>query len=171
MTIHWIGALLFITGSSLEGFRRSNQLQKRQLALIEFAQALTWMQNEIVKRQTPILEIIQTQIQRKGEVGELFGFFQDQLTMNQSLLKEAWTKAVLAYKPTSNLSVEDLEWITRVGDAVQPYDRQSIEKELSFIIDMLRSRHQEARNLALQMGKVYKALGVMGGILIVLLLS
>ncbi|MGD7045561.1 hypothetical protein [Jeotgalibacillus proteolyticus] len=171
MTIHWIGALLIVAGSSLEGFRRSNQLHKRQLALVEFAQALTWMQNEIVKRQTPILEIIHTQIQRKGEVAVLFGFFQEQLTKNKSLLSDAWTKAVHDYKPVSNLLPEDLEWLMRIGEAIKPYDRQSIEKELSFIIDMLRTCHQEARSRAVKMGKVYKALGVMGGILIVLLLS
>lgn len=171
MTLQIIGALLIVLGSSLEGFRRSHLLQRRQHVLIEFAQGFTWMQNEIVKRQTPILDIIQTQMKRNDDLGRLNRYFFDQLTEKQLLLGEAWREAVRLYQQTSILQKEDIEWINRVGEAIQPFDRQSIERELSFIIEMLRNRHQEARNKSIQFGKLYKTLGVMGGILIVLLLS
>ncbi|TDL34618.1 hypothetical protein E2R51_02550 [Jeotgalibacillus sp. S-D1] len=171
MTLHWLGAVFIIIGSGLEGFRRSYLLSKRQQILIEFAQAFTWMENEIVKRQTPIIEIVQAQMERKGEVAKLFQLFYEQLTLKQLLLGEAWDKAVEQYFQSSVLLKEDLEWIRRIGDAIQPFDRQSIEREMSFIIDILRNRHLEARNRAIQFGKLYKTLGVMGGVLVVLLLS
>ncbi|PPA71379.1 stage III sporulation protein AB [Jeotgalibacillus proteolyticus] len=172
MSFHWIGALLIVLGSGMEGFRRAYLLQKRQLLLIEFAQSFTWMQNEIVKRQTPIIDIIHAQIKRKGDTGHLYSLFLENLTVNQALLGEAWKQSTEQYgKKTSVLFKEDLEWISRAGEAIQAYDRQSIDRELSFIIEILRSRHQEARNRAVQFGKVYKTLGVMGGVLVVLLLS
>jgi len=165
------GAMLIVVGSSLEGFRRSYLLHKRYQTLIELAQAFTWMQNEIVKRQTPIFEIINIQLKRKGDIGRLFGYFNQQLSDRQKLLHDAWKEAVSEYGQSSYLTNEDLDWVSRVGEAIQPFDRKSIEKELSFIIDILRNRHQEARNRALQFGKLYKTLGVMGGVLVVLLLS
>jgi len=166
-----LGALMIVVGSSMEGFRRSYLLHRRYRVLIELAQAFTWMQNEIVKRQTPIIEIIHTQLKRRGDVSLLFGHFNQHLSDRQKLLNEAWKEAVSDYGRSSYLTNEDLDWIARIGDAIQPYDRQSIEKELSFIIDVLRNRHQEARNRALQFGKLYKTLGVLGGVLVVLLLS
>ena len=75
------------------------------------------------------------------------------------------------YGKWSLLNQEDLEWVERIGEAIQQFDRQSIDKELSFVIDVLRNRHHEARNRAIQFGKLYKTLGVMGGVLLVLLLS
>ncbi|MEW9500388.1 hypothetical protein [Jeotgalibacillus marinus] len=171
MTIQLLGAIFIVVGSGLEGFRRAYMLQKHQRVLINLANAFSWMQNEIVKRQTPILDIVKDQQLRKGDVELLYEKFNHHLVVSQFLLRDAWIEAVKEYGEYSLLNQEDLEWIERIGEAIQQFDRQSIDKELSFVIDVLRNRHHEARNRAIQFGKLYKTLGVMGGVLLVLLLS
>lgn len=171
MTIQLLGSMLIIVGSGLEGFRRAYMLQKRQRVLINLADAFSWMQNEIVKRQTPILEIIKAQQLRNGDVKLLYEKFDYHLVTSKYLLADAWKEAVHDYGKNSLLNAEDLEWIERIGDAIRQLDRNSIDKEISFVIDVLRNRHHEARSRAIQFGKLYKTLGVMGGVLVVLLLS
>ncbi|KIL44366.1 stage III sporulation protein AB [Jeotgalibacillus soli] len=169
--LNLLGAGLLVLGSGLEGWRRASLLDRRQRVLVEMAEAFTWMQNEIVKRQTPMIEIIHYQMKRDGEVAVLFRLFLHHLTVTQLLLAEAWQEATKEYSIVTVLHKDDLEWISRVGNAINQFDRTSIDKELVFVIHVLNSRQQEARNRSLQYGKLYKTIGWMGGVLAVLLLS
>ena len=157
------GALWFGMGA-VSGLRRRAQ------ALEELHAALAWLEEELTFRLTPLPQLLERLGKdRQGEAGR---FFQETATLLKSDpeggLHQSWRQAMVQHLEL--LHPEERQVLLEVGQTLGRYDVQTQRQALSRCTRRLAGFRDEARSEVRRLSKVYAALSLAGGAMVILML-
>ncbi|AIC95033.1 stage III sporulation protein SpoIIIAB [Shouchella lehensis] len=169
--MRWLGALLIICCTTLYGFYQARLLQERPQHIRQLRSALQSLEAEIVYGQTPLAKAsINISKQLNGPVAALFKSFSLRLTERKATANKAWEAAIEDTWKSLSLKEKEKEVLLQFGATIGTMDRNHQQKQLKLTQTHLERDEEEARVIQARYEKMYKTLGVLAGLFIVILM-
>ncbi|KYO65826.1 stage III sporulation protein SpoIIIAB [Thermovenabulum gondwanense] len=167
-----IGGLLILFSSSSIGFIVAKYYGERPKLLRQLQNALSMLETEINYSNSPLPEALRNVALRcDKDVSFLFSKTKEYINSTEGLTAaEAWEKALKAFSRTKSLNETDMEILDAFGKYLGTSDREDQINKLRLTLSQLRSQEHKAIEEKEKNERVWKYLGVMTGLLIVLLL-
>ncbi len=167
-----IGSLLVIISSSLIGYLYGIKYSKRLSNLIYLQQCIKLLETEVLYGATPLPDALKN-VYKKGNGKTSFIFEeirQNLLNHKDKSLYECFTETTDILKEKLHFKKEDIEVFMTLGQTLGTSDRKDHEKNFRMVITQLKALENEARIEKEKNEKMYKSLGVLTGIAIVIIL-
>jgi len=168
--IKTFGALMVLGSCSLVGFSYGGRYVRRVGQLRQLISALQLMQSEIGFTATPMLEVLpRLKAVARPPVTELFTQFEYGLEAGKGLTAaEAWNEALTVIKGRLDLLEADCEILERFGSGLSSGGRDEQLKSLQLAQQQLAYQEREAAEERLKYERLYKTMGVLVGLALVL---
>ena len=146
--------------------------EKRPRQLTSLEEALLLLETEITYGSTPLTEAMELVARQcYPEVSSVFRQTAFELKkMEGATANEAWARSVDAFFPGSALTDGDLQVLRRFGVSLGNSDREDQVKHLELARNQLKMAASQAEIAAGKTAVVYKYLGFLGGLFLVLVL-
>ncbi len=170
--IKLIGACLTLAACGNMGLTWAGVYEKRPRQLAALEGALQLLETEMLYAATPLIEAM-TEVAEKCDrsAAGLFRTAAAELgKMEGYTAGEAWDKALEQFFPGTALNARDLHILKRFGPSLGISDREDQAKYLAMTKSQLKTAAAEAAAEAKKNAAVYRYLGLLGGLLLVLLL-
>ncbi|ADL08076.1 stage III sporulation protein SpoIIIAB [Thermosediminibacter oceani] len=167
-----LGAILVIFSSTMIGFIIAGYYQQRPRTLRNLQQALSMLETEIDYGQTPLPEALKN-VSRSCDP-EISKFLE---RVRQLLLSiegftagEAWEKSLREFRSQFPLQESDFEILTSFGKYLGSSDKDDQIRNLKLTLSQLRQQEVLAVEEKQKNEKMWRYLGVLTGLTVVLLL-
>lgn len=167
-----IGATLILFSASMVGWQIGKYYACRPVQLRSLLVALQMLETEIVYGLTPLHRaFVKVGHRVPKEVGQLFLTTAELLNTEEAMTAaEGLQKAIHRHWPQTALRKEEKEVLISLGQVLGSSDRQDQQKHLRLAVTHLRGLEEEARVEQSKYEKMYKSLGFLGGLLVVILM-
>jgi len=172
MWLKLVGGIMVILSSSMIGFIVASNYKKRPATLRNLQVALSMLESEINYGHYPLPQALKS-VSRKcdKEVAELFAHAAQNLSSRKGLTAdEAWEKSLKDFFLNSYISENDYEILMAFGKYLGSTDKQDQIKNIRLALNNLRQQELSAHQEKQKNERMWRYLGVLSGIMIVLLL-
>jgi stage III sporulation protein AB len=174
MFAKWLGALLVLAAAAALGERQAVRLRRRVGELEEFRLALRLLMAEIGYTATPLpraLDYVAARLKVSG-VRSFFSEVRAHLIASGPVddASSAWSRVAEAKQDTLALDADDWAVLRRVAAGLGALGRDDQVKQLELADAQLSSLAAEAAEVSRRGEKMWRYLGVFGGLAIVILL-
>lgn len=172
MFIKLLGATLILLSSSFLGYYYSKSLGRRVEDLRVLKRALTLLRSEINYISSPMPEALENVGERiDHEIGHYFKSIADELKLNQGkTLTEVWKKHAQKILERTYLNALDIKNIMIFSENVGYLDKEMQNNNIRLFLDQLDEEIKMAIENDAKYNKLYRSLGVLSGILIIVVL-
>jgi len=172
MGLKIIGSLLIVLSSSMIGYYFGNKYSARLENLLHLEQCIKILETEIVYGAVPLPEALNN-VYLKGnkKVSYIFKQIRNNLLYNKDGdLLESFEVVKRQLIEELNLNDEDVELFLSLGRLLGISDRADQEKNFKLILNQIDILKNEAKLEKDRNEKMYKNLGILAGIAIVIIL-
>ncbi len=172
MLIKLMLSVLIIGGCTLLGNIYAGIYGERVKLLNHLLSTLQMLETEIVYGGTPLpLLLPRIAAKSKAEIAELLIAVADILQLKEGdTFAEAWRKAIEANSKSSALHRDDLELLINLGNNLGTSDRENQVKHIRLAMEDVKRNHATAVAQQQKNAGLYKHLGLLAGITIVIIL-
>lgn len=167
-----IGGFLIIFSSTMLGFYYGNKFSKRMENLFFLEHCIKILETEIVYGACPLPEAL-LNVYRKGNkrVSFIFNDIRSNLLLDKDGdVFNSFTIVSEKIKDELNFKDEDIELLLSLGRVLGASDRQDQEKSFKIILNQIQLLQNDAKKERDKNERMYKNLGVLMGIAIVIIL-
>lgn len=163
-----IGMILTLSTSTALGLYLANLTSFRLKDLLEFKKALLILKSEIEYAATPLPEAMANIAARTVmPISQLFEDFSSSLRQNKGeTAYRLWLAAIEANKKESFLKPEDIEIIEGFGKTLGYLDKEMQKETINFTLDYINGQVSELQEMKVKNQRMYRSLGLIGGILL-----
>lgn len=166
----WIGAILLICATTLIGVEFSSKLSRRPKEIRQLKTALQILEAEIVYSQATLADAFSKIAQQLSQpVSSLFQAIASKLNTSNDLTY-TWAEEVNRFLGNSSVGRDEAEVLLQFGETLGQYDIVQQKKYIQLSITHLDRVLIEAQENHQRYGKMFKNLGVLAGLFLVLLL-
>ena len=170
MLLKIVGSLIVLVSSSLLGYSHAKTYAKRPQELKILQSLLQIFENEI-SFLSNVLEEAFLKVHKCTESSVAVFFEAAVKNLNAGFCAdEAWTKAVKDNISKTNLNSEDENIIISFGKMLGSSDLEGQIKNIRLTVNHLKIQEQKAEDMKVKNEGMYKNLGVLGGLAIIILL-
>lgn len=172
MLVKLAGSILIIISSAWIGFLMGNYYRDRPRQLRELQSGLAMLETEIEYSQTPLPSaLIRIAHRLNGPMKLIFAYAGELLMKKNGLTAhEAWSIAVNRLYHRSSLNREDCEILENFGSYLGNSDRNDQIKHLKLALTQLKDMEHTAEDERRKNERIWKYLGVLSGLMLVLLI-
>ncbi|KUO50564.1 MAG: hypothetical protein APF76_07910 [Desulfitibacter sp. BRH_c19] len=172
MVIKFVGSILIIATCSYLGFYFGKQYNARLEQIRKLRSSLKMLETEISYSINPLPEaLFKVGSRIKGPVQTLYEHTSDLLIKNMGLpMDEIWRTGLNRLAEESSLKKEELDVLDDFGIGLGGSDREEQLKNLLMVQEQLKVIESNAENERNKYERMYKTLGVLAGIALVLIL-
>lgn len=166
-----IGAVCIIIATSWIGFEASKALTERTRQLRILKSALQSLEAEIMYGHAPLHEAsrrIAKQI--GGPVKYIFDQFARNLIKGDTTARDAWYEALEQVWKKTAFKTTELEILKQFGETLGKHDLLQQQKQIRLALTHLEREETEARERQASYGKMFRNLGFLIGLFIIILL-
>ncbi|HZW67332.1 MAG TPA: stage III sporulation protein SpoAB [Pseudogracilibacillus sp.] len=166
-----LGAISFITATSLIGIDLSRRLTMRSNELRTFIYSLQMIEAEMTYSFDSLRQIFYN-IHKKtsGPIGIFYHTLTNKLSKPVGEFSSVWNDALRALKKNSALQEQDVAILQQFGENVGHHTIDQQQKQIKLTIYYLQKQLDEANEQKYKYDKTIKSIGFLLGILIVLIL-
>ncbi|WP_077370075.1 stage III sporulation protein SpoIIIAB [Anaerosalibacter sp. Marseille-P3206] len=171
-TLKIFGSLLIILSSSLMGYMYGIRYRDRVNNLVLLENCIKLLETEIIYAANPLPEALMN-VYRKGnqKVSYVFERIADELVVNKSgTVYECFESVVNISRDELCFKDEDIELFLTLGRTIGTSDRFDQEKNFKLILTQIKTLEVEAQLSKEKNEKLYKSLGILSGLAIVIIL-
>lgn len=170
--IKLIGALLILLSGTAVGFIQATKYIDRPKELRTLIHALQRLETEIDYGHTPLPEAFTIMAKSiDAPINRLFQSMAYLLQGDEELsLQEAWTRAIDENWSSTSLKNREKEVLLRIGSVLGMSDSENQRKHLELARIQLKAEEASAREEQDKFVKMWRSLGVLGAVLIVILM-
>jgi len=165
------GAICVIAASFIWGEYKARSLSLRAQQLQKFQQALQLLAAEISYTVTPLPHAFANVGQRMdGLVGEIFdraGFLMQ--SRGDVNAREAWLGAIEEFLPQIFITNEDRQILEQLGNSLGVSDGDNQLKQIKLVDKLLEGALREALDERNRSERMWRYLGVLGGLMLVII--
>ena len=172
MWLKLVGGMMVVLSSSMIGFIIAGTYKKRPNTLRNLQAALSMLESEINYGHLPLPQALKS-ISRKcdKDVAELFARAAQYLSSRNGLTAdEAWEKSLKEFFFNSYIAENDYEILIAFGKYLGSTDKQDHIKNIRLAMYNLRQQELSSIQEKEKNEKMWRYLGVLSGIMVVLLL-
>ena len=170
IVIRVLGVLLTLAASTVFGVYMASLGTFRRQDLLEFKKAFLILKSEIEYVAAPLPDAMANIAARVAEpIAQLFEDFAVTLRQNpdgESAYK-LWLSAIETHRKATFLNEEDWEVIKSFGKTLGYLDKQMQVESINLANDYIDNQVTELQESSVKNQKMYKSLGVVGGLLLV----
>ena len=169
IAIRIVGMLLTLAASTAFGLYMSSLGTFRKQDMLEFKKAMLILKSEIEYVAAPLPEAMANIAARTVmPISQIFAHFADALKHNEAgeTAYRLWLAAIDTSKKETFLKEEDLETIGNFGKTLGYLDKQMQVDSINFTMDYIDTQVSELQESNQKNQRMYKTLGVVGGILL-----
>ncbi|MCL2351119.1 MAG: stage III sporulation protein AB [Firmicutes bacterium] len=171
MLIKTLAAALILSASTLIGFYLGGACGYRLQNLRDWKSALSFLRGEIAFAAPPLPEALKSAGARvSGRVGEVLAAVAESLERKAGGFFEIWFTAAGAAKNKFFLKTEDWELLTAFWKNLGSLDRSAQIDAISLTMAQIDERVLLLSDAAQKSRKMYRSLGILGGVLFAVLL-
>lgn len=166
------GSLLIILSSSLMGYMYGTCYKDRVDNLVLLENCIKLLETEVIYGANPLPEAL-ISVYKKGnpKVSYIFKKIADELTINKTgTVLVCFQSVVNILKDELSFKNEDIELFLTLGRTIGASDRLDQEKNFKLILAQIKTLEVEARLSKDKNEKLYKSLGILLGLAIVIIL-
>ncbi len=170
--IKLLGAVLVLLAGTLIGFQQAARFAERPRQLRTLAHALQRLETEIGYGHTPLPEALErTAAATAGPVGEMFRHAANGIWENESgTFQESWELALRSGWPATSMRQGELGVMLRLGSTLGISDKEDQMKHIHLALLQLKAEEDTARDDQGRYEKMWKSLGVLIAVLVVILM-
>lgn len=166
-----IGGLFVVLACTGIGFYLAKQYSDRPKQIRQWTSALKAIEAEIMYNATPMNQLAkQLGDQMPPPCSYFFKWLDEELKLTTQNLSEAWDKTMALYIPYTALKKKEQESLRQFGQTLGRYNRLEQEKQIHLTLNHLEREEAEARADQAKYEKMWRNLGFLLGVFIVLLL-
>ncbi|MDQ0337738.1 stage III sporulation protein AB [Caldalkalibacillus uzonensis] len=167
-----LGSILIISATTLTGFYMAWRLGERTKQLRQLQMCLQMLETEIYYGSTPLAVAFRRLGQQdRGVVPALFArcaYYLEHLDGQTTWT--CWQRALTEAEGELALRSVEKEWLEHFGKVVGGSDREDQHKHLRLMLAQFGKAEKEAEAEQAKHEKMYKTLGVLSGLMIVILM-
>lgn len=163
--------LILILGSSTSiGFLLSNRYINRVEELKSISKLINILQNKIKFTRKPLKDIFSdlSKIEDNENINSIF--FKVSQNLDNQKMNETWNNIVEEEKRNLSLKDEDINLLKTLGSILGKSDVDGQMSEINLFIELLKVQIQKAEKEREKNSKMYKSLGTIIGLAIVIIL-
>ncbi|NLX62885.1 MAG: stage III sporulation protein AB [Tissierellia bacterium] len=167
-----LGGFLIVFSSTMLGFYYGNRYSKRMENLLLLEHCIKILETEIVYGACPLPEAL-SNVYKKGnkKVSFIFEKIRTQLLMEkEGDVFNSFSIIAGEIKEKLNFKDEDIELFLSLGRVLGSSDRQDQEKNFRIILNQIQLLQKDAKKERDKNERMYKNLGILMGIAIVIIL-
>ncbi|MFP7493666.1 stage III sporulation protein SpoIIIAB [Terribacillus saccharophilus] len=166
-----VGAILVLIAATWAGFDLSRRLQQRPKQIRQLISSLQVMEAEILYSQTSIIETSENLAKQVPKpAAEFFHQLADQLQLHPEGLYECWEETTETWMSSTALKAAEKDIWLQFGRTLGQHDFEQQQKHIQLARTHLERELEEAEEANQRYGKMFRNLGFLTGLLIVLLL-
>jgi stage III sporulation protein AB len=172
MLIKIAGVLIIIISSSYIGFLIAGFYRDRPKQLRNLQAALHMLETEIIYFSTPLPDAMR-KISRKcdARVSNVFKTVAEMLDKRQGYTAgECWEMAINSFYQNSSININDKEILISFAKYLGSTDKDNQLKNLKLTRELLHKQEEEAEEVRNRNEKIWRYIGVLTGVMIVLLI-
>jgi len=171
MLLKILGSIVIIAASGFLGYVFSRDCARRPQQLRELQGCLQILENEIGFMSSILTEAFAKIYEnRSSEVSDFFRIAADKLNQGQVSASEAWREAVAENMLKTGLTREDEGILLAFGKLLGNSDQEGQIRNIRLTVSQLKLQEQKAEEMRKKNEAMYRNLGVLGGIAIVIVL-
>lgn len=167
MPIKFIGALMVVLSGALWGLLKSKGLKEREKSIENIITALGMLESEIAFS-SHRLKYAMEHISRVCFCNGLFSKAAEKIGNMPVYL--AWQSAVDDTKSGLGISEKDAEIIKILGSELGMSDKEQQMRSIKYVVSLLNEAKNDAHNEYVLYAKMYRSIGVFGGLFVAVLL-
>ncbi|GED29562.1 MULTISPECIES: stage III sporulation protein SpoIIIAB [Brevibacillus] len=167
-----IGAVLILFSASMVGWQIGRYYAYRPIQLRALLVALQMLETEIVYGLTPLHRaFVKVGNRVNEEVGKMFVFAAELLVTEKAhSAEDSLRQAMSRHWSQTALRKQEGDVLASLSQVLGSSDREDQQKHLRLAVTHLRGLEEEARVEQAKYEKMYKSLGFLGGLLVVILM-
>jgi len=172
MMTRMVISLVIIVCCTLIGEMYASSFRRRTFLLSSLLQVLQTLETEIVYGGTP-LPLIALKISKSSayEIANIFGrTARILLEKDGRTFSEAWTSSLRLCTKNTDFKDEDIELLVKLGEILGATDIENQVKHIRLTMLELKKNYQKAIEIQMKNVKLFKQLGLLSGIAIVIIL-
>ena len=167
MLIKFIGAALVFSAGLFWGLKKSAQLSKRERSLTDIKTALNLLESEIVFSS----HYLKHAFLRISEILSCEGLFSDMSSgIGEMSASDAWHSALLKNQKQLSLKDKDVEILSILGSELGMSDTEQQVKNIRHVASLLEQNLAQAHDDYVKTAKLYRSMGILGGLFVVIIL-
>ncbi len=166
----YIFLILILTGSTSVGFLLSKKYTDRVKELKSLSNLITLLQNKIKFTHKPLGEILEEIVNVKENSGIIGIFSKTSQKLKNKKFEEAWNEAISEQRFFLNLNQEDITFLKTLGNVLGKTDVEGQMSEINQFQTILKVQIENAEEEKNKNAKMYKSLGTIIGLAIVIIL-
>ncbi|MGI6013386.1 MAG: hypothetical protein ACOX7K_03765 [Oscillospiraceae bacterium] len=168
--LKWFGMLLLVIGGAMTGTAAAARLKRRVQSLSAMLAALELMRGEISTLLMPLPEtIVRLASMEQLAVQPLFRAVEAMLPqLGERTFSALWEQAVA--ESSLGFSAEEKQSLRQLGENLGRFDAETQSIAISRCMDELEQSLSIAKRKATGDGKLYKGLGLAGGLMLAVIL-
>lgn len=168
--LRYIFLISILVGSTSIGFLLSRRYSDRMKELNDISSLINILKNKIKFTHKPLGEILEeiSTIKKDTKILEIFSKTGEKLEDRK--IEEAWNEAISEEKFYLNLKNEDIELMRTLGNVLGKTDIEGQMSEINQFDNLLKIQIKNAENEKNKNSKMYKSLGTIIGLAIVIIL-
>lgn len=172
MWIKMLGATLVIAATSWAGFEAAQRFQQRPRQLRELQSCLQMLETEINYGLTPLPKALEKVAESmEGPIGDFCCAVKSELLANQGVtMRDAWHKGLDLLGKHCALTECDQNILRNLGTTLGISDRHDQIKHLKLAMSQLAAAETMAWEEKMKNERMFRALGILGGLAVVILL-
>ncbi|HWR55569.1 MAG TPA: stage III sporulation protein SpoIIIAB [Negativicutes bacterium] len=171
MWIKMLGATLVIAATSWAGFEAAQRFQQRPRQLRELQSCLQMLETEINYGLTPLPTALEKLAEgREGPIGDFCCAVKNELFAHQGMtMRAAWNISLDLLGKHCALTECDQNILRNFGATLGMSDRHDQIKHLKLAMSQLAAAETSAWEEKLKNERMFRALGILGGLAVVIL--
>lgn len=173
MYIKIIGAVMVIASTSLIGFKLNENAKSRIDELRMIRNIVTMLRGEIKYNNSTVSEALSRIAEKmSGNFQKFLAAAADELVKNKAAgMDKIWNEKVReAFVSGSCLTKKDVNDFAAIGKSIGKYDVESQIKAFDLFVEEINEKIDAEYRKAVSDGKLYKCMGIMAGVFIVLMI-
>ncbi|WP_158282146.1 stage III sporulation protein SpoIIIAB [Salipaludibacillus keqinensis] len=167
----WLGASFIIFASAFSGMEFAKRLERRTNLLRHIKVALETLDTEIAFAMMPLAEAFdQVSRQLPPPVREFFYEVALKLKNEETSAFQAWEEVLVKWMEDVDLEEKDIEILRQFGQTLGKQDIQGQRKQIKLTQSYLDHMEKTAIDAQKKYQSMYRSLGLLGGILLVIML-
>ena len=168
--LRYVFLIAILIGSTSIGFLISKGYKNRVLELRCFSNLINILQNKIKFTHKPLCDVLEevSNIKTNTRIAQIFS--KTAKNLEKQTCEEALDKAITEEKVFLNLNVEDIELIKTLGTVLGKTDIDGQMSEINQFNVLFANQIAKAEQEQLKNEKMYKSLGTIVGLVIVIIL-
>ena len=166
-----LGAVLILVATSWAGFELARNLMERPKQLRQLKVALQSLEAEIMYGHTPLADAskhIAKQLDKP--LTWFFTTFANKLEKGDVSVKQAWNDSLEEVWKSTAFKSAEIEILKQFGETLGQHDLATQQKHIVLAMTHLEREELDARDKQARYEKMFKSLGILSGLLLVILL-